>query len=54
MWFIFLIFQHAASMGGRTFYGEVIKEVKKAEVIKNLAVIMENPPLADKISLVSC
>ncbi len=29
------------------------KEVNKA-VNRNFAVIMENPPLADKISLVSC
>ncbi len=52
--YIFVIFQHAASMGGRTIYGEVIKRSQKAEVNKNFVVIMENPPLADKISLVSC
>ena len=35
----FLIFQHAASMGGRTFYGEVIKKSIKA-VNRNFGVIM--------------
>jgi hypothetical protein len=30
------------------------KRSQKGEVNKNFAVIMENPPLADKISLVSC
>lgn len=49
----FTIFLYTASMGGRTFYGEVIKKSIKA-VNRNFAVIMENPPLADKISLVSC
>ena len=43
--------RHAASVGGTTFYGEVIK--KSIAYIRGIfGVIQENPPLADKISLV--
>ena len=50
--YFYYIFAHSFHGRQNLLWGgdkEVIKAVKS-----NFAVIMENPPLADKISLVSC
>jgi hypothetical protein len=42
--------RHAASIGGKTISGEVIKK-SRAYTRGIFGAIQENPPLADKISL---